>query len=159
MEEYRLIPEPTLFNTESCAWQCVIPMWRNTNAGSTILSVYRPSSHREPSQPSHWDGMLRRTQSRSSASRQSSTSEESVRIPLSRLGKKGDRQPAVLQIYPAINSKPHLREIILLTLILVVVHKEEWRNIPHSWANVTTPDAVLSRLSETTHDPKLSSST
>lgn len=164
MEEYRWIPQPTLFNVEPCTWQCVIPISRGTTAGSTILSVYRPSSLREASPPSHSDLILKRTQSTSSTSHRFPTSEDSVRSPPSRHGRldgsrKGGRQPAVLQMYPEVNSKPHLREIIILTLILVVVHKEEWWNIPPSWANVTTPDVVLSRLSETMHDPELNSST
>lgn len=61
-------------------------------------------------------------------------------------------------MYPEVNSKPHLREIIILTAILVVVHKDEWKNLPSQWANVTASDAVLSRLAET-HDPNESSIT
>jgi hypothetical protein len=154
MEEYRWIPEPTLFNAEPCAWQCVIPIWRGTTVGSMVLSVYRPPPLREAPPPSRSNRIQSSTQSGSSTSHRSSNSEDSVSNPLLRHGKKGDRQPAVLQMFPAINSKPHLREIIILTLILVVVHEEEWWNIPRSCANVTTSDVVLSRLSETMHDPK-----
>lgn len=161
-ETYKWVPQPTLFDSQSCIWHCVVPVSRGPVAGqTTILSVYRPASLRANSQGSHSaSGSLRRTTTTGSTSHRSSISEESVHSRRSQLGSAGSagRQPAVLEMYPEVNSKPHLREIIILTAILVVVHKDEWKNLPSSWVNVTASDAVRSRLAEH-HDPNESSLT
>jgi hypothetical protein len=163
MEKYRWIPQPALFNADPRAWQCVIPISRGAIAGSTILSDYTPSSLREPLQLYNSERVLNSIKSTGSSSDRPSTSGGSTRDHHSRHGSlsgagNGEKQPALLEMYPEVNSRPHLREIILLTAILVIVHKDEWRNLPRLWGYTTTSDVVLSRLLET-HGQKHSSST
>jgi hypothetical protein len=153
MEEYRWIPQHTLFNADSCAWKCVIPIPSGTTSGLTVLSVYTPSSLREPLQPSNSNRLLKRNRPTSSSGRPSTPvgSTRGHHLRSEGLSDPGgqERQVAVLEMYPAVNSKPHLREIVLLTAILVVVHKDEWKSLPRLSAYTTTSDLVLSRLSET----------
>lgn len=166
MEEYKWVPQPTLFDSDSCVWHCVQPISRGPAAGpSTILAVYRPStsSSVQQTQPgltslqhhkSHH--ALLRTGWRSSMSLESIHSTSSVgRQSLfghaaSSSGHGSQRIPASLEVYPEVDEKPHLRDILVLTAILVATGKDEWKSLPHSWDHqLTTPELVLARLTET----------
>jgi hypothetical protein len=202
MEEYKWVPQPTLFDSESCMWHCVIPISRGPASGpSTVLSVYRPPGSLPDPQPQvqQSSNPLRRHRSNQSTSWRSSISSDSAHslyssnhgystsnhsgggvftipstptplqhqpaiIPSAAIansivgvghgGTLGGvnsytrrKSPAVLEIFPEVNAKPHLREVIVLTALLVVVSKDEWKALPHSWdKNPTTSEGVLNRL-------------
>ncbi len=67
----------------------------------------------------------------------------------SSLGQAAQRLPASLEVYPEVDGKPHLRDVLVLTAILVVTGKDEWKSLPHSWDHqLTTPELVLARLTD-----------
>jgi len=164
MEEYKWIPQSTLFS-ESCSWQCVIPLCRGTSAGLTILSIYHPPSLCGAPQPIRPPELSQKrltsssngTSSRTAPTETFSTSQPSRRNNRNSVSRpKMIMQPAVLEVYPEVNARPHLRSIIVLTAILVVVQKDEWKQLPYSWTSMTTADAVLSRLLRI-YDPRRAS--
>ncbi|PVF98714.1 hypothetical protein CPB86DRAFT_797157 [Serendipita vermifera] len=196
MEEYKWVPQPTLFDSESCMWHCVVPMARGPASGpSTVLSVYRPpgSLPADPQpQPLQSINPLRRHRSNQSTSWRSSISSDSIHshysstigysgmasitvggatqqqpaiIPSAAIANsivgmghsatfttsstiRSRKSPAILEMFPEINAKPHLREVVVLTAILVVVSKDEWKILSQDKAHTpaSSSDAVLNRL-------------
>ncbi|CAG8716335.1 5735_t:CDS:2, partial [Acaulospora colombiana] len=195
MEEYKWVPQPTLFDSESCMWHCVVPIARGPASGpSTVLSVYRPpgslpSVDPQP-QPLQSTNPLRRHRSNQSTSWRSSISSDSIHshyssaigfngmasipvaaptpqpqaaiIPSAAIANsivgmghgatwttsRSRKSPAILEMFPEINTKPYLREVIVLTAILVVVSKDEWNIFSQdkTHAPISSSDAVLNRL-------------
>ena len=66
--------------------------------------------------------------------------------------------PAVLEIHDTVEKKAALRDIVVLTFLLVLVGRDDWRELPVG-EPAQTSELVFSRMMQETYHPTWSCTT
>lgn len=149
-DKFKWVPKSGMFANAPSTWQCMSATSRGAPNAivSSPLAIYRPQSNPRNNslQRSISRGFLRTVDKISPfpSPARSSFSSDTNRPVLQQQPQLPDEQ-GVLEIYPGVDQRPHFRDIVVLTAILIATHRDEWKRLPR-FSDSNTSEAVLSRM-------------
>jgi len=150
-ETYKWVPHSGIFDTKPTSWRCMTATPGTPSSKQALLAIYRPPTTSTSSSSILGDYSPTSVQSLGSATLPTST-------PPVHVSAQPTIPRAALEIHEAAENRPALRDIVVLTFVLVLVGRDDWRELP-AGEPAQTPDLVFSRMMQETYHPTWSCTT
>ena len=152
VETYKWVPHGGLFDSKPASWRCMAATLGVPSSKQALLALYRPPitcTHTSIS----GDHSSTSVQSFGGTVQPTSTSPYMYVNPV-----QPTTSSAVLEIHDTVEKKAALRDIVVLTFLLVLVGRDDWRELPVG-EPAQTSELVFSRMMQETYHPTWSCTT
>ena len=150
VETYKWVPHSGLFDSRPTSWRCMAAAPGTPSSKQALLALYRPPITYTYSFSGSGDHSPTSMQFLGNATQPTFTS--------SGYGTSATTSQAALDIHEAAEKKPVLRDIIVLTFLLVLVGRDDWRELPVG-EPAQSSELVFSRMMQETYHPTWSCTT
>ena len=147
IETYKWIPHSGLFDPKPTSWRCMAAATGIPASKQALLAVYRPPTTCTHTHSASGDHSPTSLHPLGSATHLTSTPPAHQTT-----------SQAALEIHDAVEKKTALRDIIVLTFVLVLVGRDDWRELAVG-EPAQTSELVFSRMMQETYHPTWSCTT
>jgi len=147
IETYKWVPHSGIFDSKPTSWRCMAATPGVPSSKQALLALYRPPI------ACTWPSSSPGDHSPTSILSLGSATHPTFTPPA-----HPTTSQAALEIHEAVEKKPALRDIIVLTFLLVVVGRDDWRELPIG-EPAQTVELVFSRMMQETYHPTWSCTT
>lgn len=148
VETYKWVPHSGIFDSKPASWRCMAATVGIPSSKQALLALYRPPTYSDPisgeTSPTSMQSLGRATHPISS--------------PVYGSFAQPTTSAAALEIHETADKKPALRDVVVLTFLLVLVGRDDWRELPVG-EPAQTAELVFSRMMQETYHPTWSCTT
>jgi hypothetical protein len=152
VETYKWVPNSGIFDSKPTSWRCMAAALGVPSSKQALLALYRPPIACTYSSSNPGDHSPTSMQSFRGATHPTST------FPVYSNHAQPTTSQATLEIHEAVEKNPALRDVLVLTFVLVLIGRDDWRELPVG-EPVQTPELVFSRMMQETYHPTWSCTT
>jgi len=150
VDTYKWVPHSGIFDSKPASWRCMAATLGVPSSKQALLALYRP--------PITCTSSMLGDQSATSMQSPGGTTHPSPTSPVYVDAAQPTTCPAVLEIHDTVEKKAALRDIVVLTFLLVLVGRDDWRELPVG-EPAQTSELVFSRMMQETYHPTWSCTT
>lgn len=154
IDTYKWIPHSGIFDSKPASWRCMAAATGVPASKQALLAVYRPpmANTHTPSASADYSPTL-------SHPLASATHLGATRAAPGPYAQQHAAPPqAALEIHDAVQTKSALRDVVVLSFVLVVAGRDEWRALA-AGGPAQTAELVFSRMMQETYHPTWSCTT